>query len=392
MELERPKRHTVTELCRELVRIPSPSGGEGDIARFLKSRSERFDLDEVFIDDFGNVILEKNSSIGTGPRIHFDGHLDTVGITQKENWKHEPFGAEIFEGKLFGRGAADMKGPLAAMICAIAFLPRKSFRGSLCLSATTGEEVLEGAALLRVLEERPCDWMIIGEGTSLNLGVSQKGRVTVKIVTSGKAAHSSSPTLGTNAVYEMVEAIERIRRLDLPKSTEEGLAFMELNEIQSSPLPSSGMIPDHCKTIWDRRLLQNEDKDEVLEELKRILKYLPTARVFYEDGVFVTYNGKTLNIPNDYHPAWRIAKGSRLSKVALSVLKDHSLPSPKRAIHYCSNGSVSSGRLKIPTIILGPGDPSVFHQVDEYIELEELWKAVEVYMDLIVRLSNNEAM
>ena len=108
----------VVELCREFVRIPSLSGQEGELAAVVATRMRALGF-SVEIDAFGNV-LGLRSGTRPGPTLILDAHLDTVPVTHASAWLHEPFGAEMDQGRLWGRGAADTKGSLAAMLCAVA--------------------------------------------------------------------------------------------------------------------------------------------------------------------------------------------------------------------------------------------------------------------------------
>ena len=194
----------------------------------------------VETDHFGDVLGIRRGQ-RPGPTLLLDAHLDTVPVTDPSTWKHDPFGAELVQDRLWGRGSADTKGSLATMICAAATL--EDFAGTIIVSASVCEENMTTKALDHILENHPVDAVLVGEPTSLKLGVAQKGRAGIFVEASGRSAHTSRPELGDNAVYKMMEAISRIRALALPFDPELGSGVCELIEIDSEPKPSPGMVP-----------------------------------------------------------------------------------------------------------------------------------------------------
>lgn len=376
----------VVACCRELIHAPSPSGQEGPAARVARAWMERLGYDELSVDEHGSVVGRIVGRAGAGPHVLLDGHLDTVPVTSPEQWSHDPLAADLVDGRIFGRGAADMKGPLAAMLCAAARVPRSELCGTITVSASVQEELLEGAALTAILGQRPADMVIIGEATRLRVGVAQKGRAGIQVTAYGRPAHSSAPEQGDNAVYRMVEAVRRLRRLELPRDDQLGPAVLELTEIVSSPYPGSSIVPDRCRARYDRRLVRGERRDEVLAEMRRALADLDAVEVDYDEAAVPCYTGTTLRRAVNFHPAWAIPEEHRLVRSALAALEAAGLDARCCALPFCTNGSASAGDLQIPTIIFGPGDPTQFHVVDEHVTVDQLTRAVGVYTDLLHRL------
>src|SRR5664279_4339849 len=188
--------HPVLELCQDFVRIPSLSGQEGPLAALVATRMRAMGF-QVETDRLGNVLGSRHGS-GPGPTLLFDSHLDVVPVTDPSAWTHAPFGAELAQGRLWGRGSADTKGSLAAML--IAGAVAEDFRGALLVSASVCEENMTALALAEVLDCHPADLVIVGEPTSLCLGTAQKGRAGLWLEAAGRSAHSSRPELGDNAI------------------------------------------------------------------------------------------------------------------------------------------------------------------------------------------------
>jgi putative selenium metabolism hydrolase len=361
------------------------AGQEREAAAVAERWMLQLGYEEVEVDEYGSVVGRIVGRAGDGPRLHFDGHLDTVPATALEQWRHAPFGAELSEGKIWGRGTTDMKGPVAAMICAAAFLPREALRGTLTVSASVAEEELEGPALGAILARRPADLVIIGETTSLQVGVAQKGRAGIRVTTYGRPAHSSAPHEGDNAVYRMLEAIARLRALKLPHDQLLGAGVMELVEIVSSPYPGTSIIPDRCTVRWDRRLVRGETRESVLAEVRAALAGLDNLEVAYLDVSVPCYTGATLRM-DDFHPAWDVPESSPLVQAALQSVAAAGGEARTCPIPYCTNASGCAGELGIPSIVVGPGDPAQLHIIDEYISVDQLLRGTEVYMGIATRL------
>ena len=182
-------------------------------------------------------------------------------------WQHDPFGAEIEDGFIYGRGAADMKGALAAMIHAAAGVDRSRLRGRVLVTATVMEENLEGAALKAVMDAIPPDFVVIGEATELRLVRGGRGRAEIHLETIGRPAHSSTPHLGRNAVLDMLPVIQAIAKLPLPVDPFLGPGVLALTDIISDPYPAYSVIPSRCRVTYDRRLLAGETAEGVLGEI-----------------------------------------------------------------------------------------------------------------------------
>lgn len=361
----------VIELCREFVRIPSPSGREGDLAAVVAARMGALGF-QVETDAFGSVLgLRKGAR--PGPTLILDAHLDTVPVTHAAAWRHDPFGAEIDGGRLWGRGAADTKGSLAAMLCAAAALDGLS--GTVIVSASVCEEDLTTAALAQVLDRHPADLVLVGEPTCLRLGTAQKGRAGLWVEATGRSAHSSRPELGDNAIYKMLEAVSRLRALPLPSDPELGRGVCELIEIDSEPRPSPGMVPHLCTARLALRLLPGETSETVLERTRRALDGLEGVSVRLVDLGQRCHTGLAIAMP-EFVPAWR-NQDQALQARLLKALGTTAFAAP-----YTTNASSAAAR-GIPTFLLGPGSIDQAHTVDEWIALDQLGAAEEAYATVI---------
>ena len=272
MSMERKQR--VVELCQKLVREKSCSGEESGVAERLREAFQELGFDEVFVDEFGNVtgLIRGRKA---GKTILFDGHIDTVPVPDASKWLRNPFGGELMDGKIFGRGASDMKGALSAMVGAAGFFAedcRKDFAGCIYVAGVVHEECFEGVAARRISHRIRPDYVVIGEASELDLKIGQRGRAEIVVETFGKPAHSANPKAGVNAVYKMAEIISRIRSLHVSEHPILGQGIMELTDIKSSPYPGASVVPDYCRVTYDRRLLVGESQDSVLQPIVELLQ------------------------------------------------------------------------------------------------------------------------
>lgn len=151
MDLTRDRQEEILRFTQELVRCPCFSGDEAATAAAVARQMKKLGYDNVEVDRWGNVIGTIHGA-KPGPTIVFDGHMDVVPVRTPELWEHEPYGGEIFEGKIWGRGTVDMKGGLSACLCAAAFVDRADIAGTILVTGTVAEELLIGRGLGKILE------------------------------------------------------------------------------------------------------------------------------------------------------------------------------------------------------------------------------------------------
>jgi len=159
----------VVGLCRELVRLDSLSGREQRVAELVSKEMRELGYDHVETDELGNVVGILGAQT-TQASAAFDAHMDVVPVSDAPRWTHEPFSAELAEGCVWGRGTTDVKGSLAALVVGLGLLPRGVLQGTVVVSASVGEEAVEGLALASVLTRHPVKRVVICEPTGLRLG------------------------------------------------------------------------------------------------------------------------------------------------------------------------------------------------------------------------------
>ncbi|GAP09196.1 acetylornithine deacetylase [Bellilinea caldifistulae] len=376
--------HPTIRFLQELVRAESLSGQEEAAAGLVERTWRDLGFEDVHTDRLGNVLARRGSR-RSGLRVLFDAHLDVVPATSPQEWRFPPFSGELSDGRVWGRGAADTKASLAAMTFALAGLSADDLAGEVYLSASLGEEVLEGAAFSAVLEAVQPDLVIIGEPSDCRLGIAQRGRARLAFTVSGKAAHSSAPEAGQNAIENAAALIERIANLPLPTHPLLGQGLMTAIQVQSQPYPSLSTTPYRCEVVYDRRLMPGETISGLLEEYTRHLADLSNWQVVIPEEGFTTYTGVELRQP-DFHPAWALDPASAWVGRAVEALRSAGLPGETFAVPYCTNGSASGGERGIPTLVFGPGSIHQAHRVDEAIEVDEVLRGERGYRGLMSAL------
>ncbi len=377
--------------CQSLIRIPSLSGEEQEIATHIAIAMKQLGYDAVHIDAYGSVT---GSLFGkeAGPSILLDGHIDTVGITNPELWTHDPYGAQIVEGKLYGRGSSDMKCALAAMILAASDYAKqtaKAFKGSIHVSATVCEECFEGVAARLVSERVKPDLVIIGEATNLALNHGQRGRAELVVEAEGVSCHSSNPEKGVNAIESMLKVLPPILNLPVGEHPILGKGILVLTDIISDPYPGRSVLPSRCRATFDRRLLPQETRESVLAPIQAILDQVK-ASVSISQGSIRCYTGATIDAKR-FFPAWVLDEDDPVVVEAQRALKESGLKAPRSHYSFCTNASHFAAEANIPTLGFGPSLEEFAHTVDEYCLLEQLDQAYKGYSALLAHFTTSGA-
>lgn len=381
----------VVHYARSFVQIPSLSGEEEKLALFIKEVLNEFGLDEVYIDELGDVIgFAKGRS--SHPLVVLEGHMDHVSPGNLRLWKRQPYSAEVIDGKIFGRGVVDMKASLAAMTFAAREISSKEHEGTLALCFVVHEENVEGTAIGHVIEreigEKP-DLVVLGEATNLNLGVGHRGRAVIKVELSGKTAHASMPELGLNALHaasKLITYVEEELNPSLPFHERLGRATITTTSLEASP-EAGPQIPDKSEILFDRRMILGEDENGILEPLREKIDELAeegailegTARVLEED--LRCWTGRKLRT-RDFFPPWLIRENEIVQK-ALRSLWNTGLHANAHVWKFSTDGVYTYGLRGIPTVGIGPGDEALAHQPNEHVHVRDVRKAVEAYVAIV---------
>jgi len=356
------------EILKNLVQIPTenPPGITDEVIDYL--------ISDVFkkSDGFHNEIINykkkdielKNliTKIGTGKKkIILSGHLDVVPAGDDSQWKYPPFSAEIIDGKLYGRGACDMKGGLAMLIGTMMnlreytkLLDNYTF---LFLGSADEEAGMTGAYnCVRKGFMKDSVLLIIGEPTNMNIGIAEKGLLWADIYVYGKAGHASTPELGINSIECTLNIISQLR--DCMDNVENGvLGSSTLNIGKISGGVANNIVPDKTILSVDYRYIPEQNFSKLNEKLLAI-------------------NASPCNIEvkiTNTLPALQ-------TDMEIPFIKNLKKINGKKFIglpYATDAGVLVQKKNPVPFVIYGPGDPGVIHKPDEYIILEDISKATE---------------
>ncbi len=371
------------EFLHDLVTLPSPSRGERLACERVMREMNELGYQDVHLDEMGNVL----GRLGSGPRIlAFDAHIDTVGISNPTHWRHDPFRGIVTGGTLFGRGASDQKGGVAAVVHGAALADQAGLADdiSVWVTATVNGEDCVGLAWQYILNEtdlRP-EVVVIAMPSHLGVCFGQRGRMEIEISTVGVSTHGSQPDRGRNAIYEMMPVIDGLRKLhdelaiDHPMLGRGSLAVTGI----SSQSPSLTAVPDGCTVHIDRRLTIGESAEDAQAQLERV------AAVAGDHGVvrllhYDLPSWRGFTYPTDkVFPAWETPRDGAAVRAAMDTARRVLERKPR--IHrsaFSSNGCATAGMYGIPTIGFGPADELHSHTVNDQIPLAQLKPAMAFY-------------
>lgn len=396
--MDKEKKEKLIKLCQDVIKIESYSGNEGNVVKCIEENMKNAGFDEVIVDKYGSIV-GKIKGNRPGNKVLFDAHIDTVPVGNLEEWKHDPFGAEICDDKIYGRGTSDMKGSLAAMITAAEYFTKdtnRDFPGEIYISGVVHEECFEGVAARNISELVKPDYVIIGEASELNLKIGQRGRAEIVVETFGVPAHSANPEKGINAVYSMAKVINKLQEIQYEEDEFLGKGILELTDIKSSPYPGASVVPSYCKVTYDRRLLVGETKEGVLEPIVKLLEELKKEfsnidyKVSYAKGTEKCHTGEFIE-GERFFPAWCYKEEETFVQKTFEGLKNIGLDPKITNYSFCTNGSHYAGEANIKTIGFGPSKENIAHTIDEYIEIEQLAGACEGYYKIMETLLGLEA-
>ncbi len=374
----------VVSLCQALIRLPSVSGQEAAVIEYAGKYLRQQQFDEVFTDQYGSLVGIINGS-RPGPTILFDGHADTVPV-EPGTWKRDPYGGEIEGRRLYGRGASDMKGAIAAFLTAVtayAEACRGNFPGRLAVALTAYEELFEGVAARRISELVRPDFVVIGEATNLALNCGQRGRAEVVLEARGRSAHSANPEKGVNAVLLMLKALTGLSELPPADDSELGKGIAVVTDIISAPYPGASVVPAFCRATLDRRLVRGESPESVLTAIRHVLERLEAdVQVSLARDERICYTGEKI-AAEKFFPAWYFSPSEPFIRSIVDAFEREQTELRRGIYGFCTNGSHYAGERQIRTVGYGPSHEYLAHIADEYIEVDDMCAAVEGYRRII---------
>jgi putative selenium metabolism hydrolase len=373
----------MVRFLRDIVAIPSPSGGEGKVVERIRHEMKRVGgFERIWTDRFGNLF----GTVGRGKRLlAIDAHIDTVGLGNPAEWAHDPYKGKVAGGIVYGRGAGDQKGAVPAMVYAGRILHDLGLAGNwtLLLAFTVSEEDCDGLNWQYIIREdgvRP-ECVVVTDSTNCRILRGQRGRMEIGVTTHGRSCHGSMPHKGVNAIYRVAKVINEIEKLNgkLRSDPFLGPGTVTVSYVDCQT-PSRCAVPNQAFIHLDRRLTAGETKASALREVRAAVKRAgvpATVEVLrYEQP---TYTG--LKYPTEsYFPTW--CEPANAPPVAAAVSAYKSLFRRKPVVDrwtFSTNGVSIAGMFGIPCVGFGPALESVAHTVNDSVPIAHLVECAAFY-------------
>ena len=372
------RKNELIDLTTRLVQISTenPPGNEKAAAQFLKPLLSKMGFKtKTVLSPKGrwNIVAERRWGKG-GRTLIFNGHLDVVPAGNPSQWKFPPFRGTLSKGRIYGRGASDMKSGIACFIHALSTIERSKMRlrqGAVVLHLVSDEEShgRQGMGFLTQKEGIRGDAALVGEPTDLQPVIAQKGALWLRISTLGKSAHGTRPHLGVNAVEKMMKLMERLNSIPLEMEHPLlGKPTLNVGTIQGGT--KINIVPDRCEIEADRRMLPGEKKVEVLEKMKETLDSLRSRDPFFQ------YRIEEI----DFAEPCEVNPEEEIVKIAVDAIQEVMGKKPSlRAFSGFTDSRFYINQRHIPTLIFGPGEVDQSHTTDESVEVEALVQAARIY-------------
>jgi acetylornithine deacetylase len=354
------------------------SAGEGEIARYI---ADWLKLAGLEVELVGSVSGRPNvvgvaRGTGGGRTLLLNGHMDTVGVAGMSDG-HQPR-VDRAAGRLYGRGAYDMKGGVAACMLAIAEARKRNLRGDVVFTGVIDEEYAS-LGTMDLAKRLHADGAIVAEFTELQLILAHRGFVWLEIETIGRAAHGSRPDLGVDAIVKMGKVLTEMEKLDLklrsnPTHPLLGSGSLHASLIQGGQELSS--YPERCLLSVERRTLPGETPEAVEAEFVEILEELGRS-----DSSFHAVLRRGIDrAPLETREDAEIVQA--LQKASVNVLNR---PSQIAGVQFWTDAAVLSAA-GIPSVLFGPAGSGA-HAVEEWVDLESVKTCAEIYLATAIDFS-----
>ncbi len=365
------------ELLKKLIKAEStPEKGELASAEAVSDEFSKSGINcriDKWDQTRANIIAQVNS-VGSKCALLFACHLDVVGPGE-ETWDKPAFEAIESNGKIYGRGSVDMKGGIAAAVTAIRQVVDSGtkLQGDIIFTAVAGEETDScGATKFINDHDRLPDFagIVIPEPTDFSIVTAHRGMLWLEITTKGKAAHGSTPQLGVNAINSMRLVLNELENYEIPAEPHQllGKCSMSINTIAGGK--ALNVVPDNCKIGVDIRTLPEQNHQDIISDLEKIFAQIKPGNPEFDAEVDVVRQVRPLETDCncDFIKNFCSAVGNN-ETVAVGFTTD--------GPHFAPLGA--------PVVIFGPGKPHLCHKPNEYIEINDMEKAVEHYKNIILK-------
>ncbi|WP_093795375.1 YgeY family selenium metabolism-linked hydrolase [Sporomusa acidovorans] len=382
MKLAQKYEPEITKFLRDMIAIPSESCQEEKVVLRIKEEMEKVGFDKVEIDPMGNIL----GFIGHGKHlIAMDAHIDTVGVGNPENWKYDPYKGYEDDEIIVGRGASDQEGGMASMVYAGKIIKELGLEAdyTLVIVGSVQEEDCDGLCWQYIIQEdklRP-EFVVSTEPTDGKIYRGQRGRMEIRVKTTGVSCHGSAPERGDNAIYKMGPILSDLKALheNLMDHDFLGKGSLTVSEIFHTS-PSRCAVADSCWISIDRRLTAGETGDYAIQQIKN----LPSVKAANAEVTMYLYERPAytgLVYPTEcYFPTWLIENEHPVCHTLVDAYRGLFKEAPQvDKWTFSTNGVSIMGRFGIPCIGFGPGHEDQAHAPNERTWKKELVNCAAMY-------------
>ena len=370
---------TCVRFLQQLIQTPSLPGEEEAIAYLVRQEMEQLGYDDAYIDEAGNVVGYIKGR-GEAPPVMFNTHLDHVDVGNVDAWPHPPYGGEIHNECVWGRGAVDIKGPLAAQVYGVARLARTNDTppGDVYVTGVVFEELGGlGARYMKTNFQVPL--VVIGEPSSNTLRRGHRGRIELVVHAQGRSVHASAPHRGANPLDVIAHVIRGLHTLPMRTDPDLGPSTVAPTLIRTDQA-SANVIPGEVWLTLDWRNIPDEQPDDIIRMLEALLAESTVAGTSASVSIPVfphtCYTGYKMDIPSCMDPFVTRSNDLALTS-AIQVLEALWGSMPETGFwKFATDG----GNFKGPeTTCIGfaPGDETLAHTIDEHIPIVQLADALD---------------
>lgn len=363
---------------------------ESDVAYFIKKILDKENIKTKIkeIETMRPNIYGKLKGESDEIELMFNGHIDTVpGFTMD----YKPFSPFIKDGKIYGRGSADMKGGIAAVLAAMIATKRSEakLKKSLFFAGVVGEEECSKGTEQLIKDNIIPKMVVIPEPTQLEVAIAHKGMEWIEVIFKGKSTHGSRPHEGINAIYTASEFCNIVRtelqkKVESKKYTLIGNATINVGVVKGGNDPN--IVPNRAKVQIDRRWLPNETIEEIYEEINEAAKKaVNKIGGSFEVNELRELTASMINTPHSIDENYKLVKEALSSVEKITSKKKEAVAFPA-----WSDAGLLTNHTSAKSIILGPGNIDQAHADDEFCDIEEIIKTSEVYFDLIQKMCLEE--
>lgn len=367
----------LVDIFSKAVDIPStnPKGNEKPMCEYVESLLKQNGIEyfSVPVEEGRYDIIAKLNGKTNKDAIVFTGHMDVVPVSDDEikRWNTPPFKSTIKDGKLYGRGSADMKSGLISAIYSMILLKRHNIipERDIIIAATIDEEnFMKGSKALyqnKVFDN--AKYLIVCEPTDMKICNRQKGRTWADVCVHGMTAHGSQKGVGENAIYLAIKLIEKIKNTEFKEYTD---TFWRTLAINAGVEPQ--VVPDRCVFTVDARLQVGHKPEHIWEKLDELIDEIKAENPHFD----ATYEIA------DMRTSWDTSREDKIIKTIEATLKKLGIDPEFDTFTGSTDASMLIKNELIP-VIIGPGDLSVVHRENEYVKLSQLFDSCKLYMNIM---------